>query len=348
MAELKEIFEMVTNKTEPDLDAWQEQERRQRAGQRPAHGGLRRRRGRPGGGDRRGSRAPRHTGERAGRTHRATARGHDGAGCLQRVDRRSDTPCSTTSSQAVQPCRRTARRSRSCEPPTATPRSSSRTSTARTPSRSRACRGQPGCGCGSFDPTWAPDGTKLAFSGTNEAGNRGIYVLDIADRHHPAPDPRDGRVVRDDPVVVSGRHPDRVRRRELGRQPRGQRHDPSGRRSDPADPACVPSRSPRERSTPRGHPNGAGHRLRSERPGRHRALRAHGWDGGSRRRHSSSRRAPPTPPPPGRRTARRSPSAGKPGRGPDGDARARFASSGIGGDPAWSPDGATIYAWQAG
>ena len=25
MAELKEIFEMVTNKTEPDVDAWQEQ-----------------------------------------------------------------------------------------------------------------------------------------------------------------------------------------------------------------------------------------------------------------------------------------------------------------------------------
>ena len=30
MAELKEIFDMVTNKTEPDLDAWQQQERRQR------------------------------------------------------------------------------------------------------------------------------------------------------------------------------------------------------------------------------------------------------------------------------------------------------------------------------
>jgi len=30
MAELKEIFEMVTNKTEPDVDAWQEQEQRQR------------------------------------------------------------------------------------------------------------------------------------------------------------------------------------------------------------------------------------------------------------------------------------------------------------------------------
>ncbi len=30
MADLKEIFDMVTNKTEPDLDAWQQQERRQR------------------------------------------------------------------------------------------------------------------------------------------------------------------------------------------------------------------------------------------------------------------------------------------------------------------------------
>ena len=30
MAELKEIFEMVTNRAEPDLDAWQGQERRQR------------------------------------------------------------------------------------------------------------------------------------------------------------------------------------------------------------------------------------------------------------------------------------------------------------------------------
>jgi hypothetical protein len=30
MAELEEIFEMVTNKTEPDLGAWTEQERRQR------------------------------------------------------------------------------------------------------------------------------------------------------------------------------------------------------------------------------------------------------------------------------------------------------------------------------
>ena len=30
MADMKEIFEMVTNKTEPDIDVWREQERRQR------------------------------------------------------------------------------------------------------------------------------------------------------------------------------------------------------------------------------------------------------------------------------------------------------------------------------
>jgi hypothetical protein len=30
MAELKEVFEMVTNKTEPDLDSWKDQEQRQR------------------------------------------------------------------------------------------------------------------------------------------------------------------------------------------------------------------------------------------------------------------------------------------------------------------------------
>jgi WD40-like Beta Propeller Repeat len=34
MAELKEIFEMVTNETEPDLRAWTEQERRQRRASR--------------------------------------------------------------------------------------------------------------------------------------------------------------------------------------------------------------------------------------------------------------------------------------------------------------------------
>ena len=34
MAELKEVFEMVTKQTEPDLDSWQQQERRQRAAAR--------------------------------------------------------------------------------------------------------------------------------------------------------------------------------------------------------------------------------------------------------------------------------------------------------------------------
>jgi len=30
MSELKEVFEMVTKQTEPDVDAWRDQERRQR------------------------------------------------------------------------------------------------------------------------------------------------------------------------------------------------------------------------------------------------------------------------------------------------------------------------------
>jgi Tol biopolymer transport system component len=41
-------------------------------------------------------------------------------------------------------------------------------------------KGQPGCGCGAFDPTWSPDGEQLAYSGTNVFGNRGIFVLTVA------------------------------------------------------------------------------------------------------------------------------------------------------------------------
>src|SRR6187401_3083373 len=38
MAELKELFEMVTNKVEPDLDAWQKQDERRRQRQRRRRG----------------------------------------------------------------------------------------------------------------------------------------------------------------------------------------------------------------------------------------------------------------------------------------------------------------------
>ena len=34
MSELREVFEMVTKQTEPDVDAWKDQERRQRKANR--------------------------------------------------------------------------------------------------------------------------------------------------------------------------------------------------------------------------------------------------------------------------------------------------------------------------
>jgi Tol biopolymer transport system component len=40
--------------------------------------------------------------------------------------------------------------------------------------------GQIGCGCGSFDPTWSPDGAQIAFSGTSVFGDRGIYLVTLA------------------------------------------------------------------------------------------------------------------------------------------------------------------------
>jgi Tol biopolymer transport system component len=40
--------------------------------------------------------------------------------------------------------------------------------------------GQAGCGCGSFDPTWSPDDSQIAFTGTNAVGNRGIWILTVA------------------------------------------------------------------------------------------------------------------------------------------------------------------------
>jgi len=40
--------------------------------------------------------------------------------------------------------------------------------------------GQAGCACGSFDPTWSPDDSQIAFTGTNAVGNRGIWILTLA------------------------------------------------------------------------------------------------------------------------------------------------------------------------
>ncbi len=40
--------------------------------------------------------------------------------------------------------------------------------------------GRGGCGCGAFDPTWSPDGTRIAFSGVRMDGNQDIYVVDVS------------------------------------------------------------------------------------------------------------------------------------------------------------------------
>ena len=36
-----------------------------------------------------------------------------------------------------------------------------------------------GCGCGSFDPAWSPDGREIAFAGIGLSGNQDIYVVDV-------------------------------------------------------------------------------------------------------------------------------------------------------------------------
>jgi Tol biopolymer transport system component len=179
MAELKEIFEMVTNKTEPDLDAWQEQEQWQR----------RRIVGR--------------------RTAAFAVAAVVLAAAIVAVAALRDTPANEPAASTPPPLvGTTALLAYNVSSGVATPLfehvvagrpavspDGSQIAFLRTADGHPAIfvadidgshaeqvtglRGQPGCGCGSFDPTWAPDGTKLAFSGTNEAGNRDIYVLDI-------------------------------------------------------------------------------------------------------------------------------------------------------------------------
>jgi Tol biopolymer transport system component len=40
--------------------------------------------------------------------------------------------------------------------------------------------GQAGCSCGAHDPDWSPDGQQIAFTGLDLHGNKDIYVLDVA------------------------------------------------------------------------------------------------------------------------------------------------------------------------
>jgi dipeptidyl aminopeptidase/acylaminoacyl peptidase len=180
VAELKEIFEMVTNKTEPDLDAWQDQERRQR----------------------------RRTTDR--RTAAFAVAAVVLVAAIVAVAALRDTPANEPAASTPPPLVGTTAlvaydvsgsvatpllvdvvAGRPAVAPDGTQIAFLRTADGHPAifvadidgshaKQLTGLPGQPGCGCGSFDPAWAPDGTQLAFSGTNEAGNRGIYVLDIA------------------------------------------------------------------------------------------------------------------------------------------------------------------------
>jgi len=180
MAELKEIFEMVTNKTEPDTQAWQEQERRQRrrgSGRRAAAfavaaavlvlaivavAALRD--------------AP------ASQPAATTAPPLVGATGLVAYDATSGRMSPSVQDvasfgAAVSPDGHSVAFLRSVKGHDEIFLSAIDGTGA---TQITGLPGQPGCACGSFDPTWSPDGTQIAFSGTNAAGNRGIYVLDRA------------------------------------------------------------------------------------------------------------------------------------------------------------------------
>ncbi len=181
MAELKEMFDMVTNKVEPDLDSWREQEERQR---------------------------------NRGRGRRVTAFAVAaaivavmiGAVAMLRSQPAAKEPGASTAPPLVGTTSLVAYDAASG---TATPFLSdvdagraavspegSQIAFLRTvkghpqifvayidgtgATQVTGLPGQPGCKCGAFEPAWSPDGTEIAFSGSNEAGIRGMYLLTLA------------------------------------------------------------------------------------------------------------------------------------------------------------------------
>ena len=183
---------MVTNKTEPDLDAWQQQERRQRRrgiGRRTAAfavaaavlaaaivavAALR--------DTRRTSRRPpprRRSWARPGSS--PTTRSRNGVSHVCRQDVASFGPRLSQDGQhdRVPASGRVTPRSSSSAIDGTAGGAGDRTSRA-TGMRLRLVR-----------PDVVADGTQLAFSGTERTGNRGHLRADIADRHRSAADPRD-------------------------------------------------------------------------------------------------------------------------------------------------------------
>ncbi len=182
MSDLKELFDMVTNKTEPDVDAWREQEQRQRKR----------------GNSRRAAAFAAAAVIAAGAVVAAVLAQGRGQGqpmqsspppgiaspgaSLVAIDVTSGAQTELVSDIAA---------FRPAASPDGTQIAFERSVKGKTQifvadadgTNARQVtgrKGQAGCGCGAFDPTWSPDGTQLAYSGTNGFGNRGIYLMTLA------------------------------------------------------------------------------------------------------------------------------------------------------------------------
>jgi Tol biopolymer transport system component len=181
VSDMKELFDMVTNKTEPDVGIWQEQQRRQHRHSRVRRAG-------------------------AFTAAAAIAVGAIVAAVIAQGDEQGQ-PLQTSPPPVVFPGTSlvgidvaTGARTqvvsdvaafRAAVSPDGTRVAFDRTVEGKTQifvakidgtgaRQLTGLKGQPGCGCGAFDPTWSPDGTQLAYSGTDKFGNRGIYVMTIA------------------------------------------------------------------------------------------------------------------------------------------------------------------------
>ena len=189
-------------------------------------------------------------------------------------------------------------------------------------------------------PHWSPDGTQIAFSGTNDVGKRAIYVLDSSDRHRAPTDARDRDLIRDDARMVAGRHTDRVRTGDGQATPAGSGAvmvsalQPDGGQHQvviEAPGATEPTWSPDGQLAYTAAVNGGT------------ALFVTNLDGTAARRLTDGT---------GDAAAAWSPDGTQIAfvRGNEiallTVASGEVRTLGTGGDPAWSPDGTTIYAWQ--